>query len=121
MAKKTIYPKCPVCGATDSSCDNGQWFCMNCGMEVPAPKEETIDKKKEIPVWFRIGFTIPLTIEDLEKLNDNDDEVIEKIRQKIADGTAKPDGDCYVPEDIWDDKKYKDVPEDLKKEYDFDL
>lgn len=120
MAKTfTLYSKCSECGSTDCSCDNGQWFCMKCGMEVPAPTE--VDADKEVKVWARIGFTIPLTLAELQALDGGKDydKVIAKIRKEIKDGTAYPDGDCYIPAESFD--YADDIPGELKMEYNFDM
>jgi len=115
----TLYNECTECGGTDCSCDNGQWFCMGCGMEVPAPTE--VDADKEVKVWARIGFTIPLTLAELHALDGGEgyEEVVAKIRREIKDGTAYPDGDCYIPEEGF--SRDDGIPAALKTEYNFDL
>ena len=108
--------KCAECGCLDYYFADGQYFCKDCGMEAPAPAE--VDPDTKVTVWARIGFTIPLTIGELARLEE-DDTVLQKIRQAIQDGTAYPDGDCYIPEEAFDGDG--SIPEELKREYDFDL
>ena len=120
--------KCPYCGSKEIGEDNGQWFCMDCGWEVPAPTEtdghdetdahEAIDENKMHRIWMRVGMSVQLSVAELRKLDAGDASV---VRDAIKGGRGELDGDTYIPDEIWDDEDYKEIPEKLKHEIAFDL
>jgi hypothetical protein len=114
--------KCPYCGSKEIGEDNGQWFCMGCGWEVPAPvatdEPEVIDENKKHRIWLRVGMSVQLSVAELRRLDNGDASV---VRDAIKGGLGELDGDSYIPDEIWDDEQYKEIPEELKHEIGFDL
>lgn len=62
-------------------------------------------------IWIRVGMEADITIEELEKIKNGDEEVMKNIIQR-----AKLDSETYVPDcdfnkDIYGDKKEFDYIE----------
>lgn len=133
--------KCWNCGSENISEDNGQFFCLDCGFENPAPSDEDsengeeensengecpepekkeIDENKKHKIWMRVGMSVQLSVAELRKIDAGDMDV---LRDAIKNGFAEPDGDGYIPDSVWDDDKIlkDEIPDELKHEINFDL
>jgi hypothetical protein len=132
--------KCWNCGSENISEDNGQFFCMDCGFENPAPSDDDfgeaeensesgecpepekkeIDENKKHKIWMRVGMSVQLSVAELRKIDEGDMGV---LRDAIKNGFAEPDGDGYIPDSVWDDDKIlkDEIPDELKHEINFNL
>lgn len=140
--------KCWNCGSENISEDNGQFFCMDCGFENPAPSDDDlgeaeensengeeensengecpepekteIDENKKHKIWMRVGMSVQLSVAELRKIDAGDMDV---LRDAIKNGFAEPDGDGYIPDSVWEDDEIPEdeIPDELKHEINFNL
>ena len=79
------------------------------------------DENKRVAVWFRLGATVNLSIEELRRLKAGDTE---PLQYALAHGMVQFGGNTYIPQACLENETTTDgepIPQDLFKDGDIEF
>ncbi len=79
------------------------------------------DENKRVAVWFRLGASVNLSIDELRKLKAGDTE---PLKDALAHGMVQFGGNTYIPQSILENETTTDgepIPQDIFKDGDIEF